>query len=613
MRIPYINPMESDPSRKEDIGIVQSIKILWWVLKVNFQVSPFLFVIFSVSKILQELRGIVYAYLFAVILDELISIASQEDAKLEDMYTYLGILFIYRLSIVLLNILTNYSRVQLSTQARLRIKMLFYKKIYALGVETLEDPDIANNLHRGREAIGWVSDYLERILNLVGAIVRMISTGLIIIAVMPIMLPLLMLSAIPSLINERYFIKKDWKFHLANTEYDRKSRWDASYLMESKNIKEIQITKAFEFIHRRFQTFTDFWIRGKTSIRRPWYASSLVLDSFGDFVIIGGYAMTFSRLIKGTISVGDTTFFVSTFSSFDSAFKNSISRFTDLYEASLKLNDVKQLFDHEPIHKDGTHSIGKLTTPPRLEIQNVSFSYPSNDVHVLKNINLEINSGEKIAIVGENGAGKTTLVKLLSKLYQPTSGQILVNSINLNEVSQKSWFENLGALFQDFNGYSNMSALENIQIGDPYSEFDMNRIIEAAKKADAYDFIQEYKYGFDQILSEKFEGGIRPSHGQWQKIAIARFFYRNSPVLIFDEPTAAIDAVSEAKIFNRIYEFFDNKTVIIISHRFSTVRNADRIIVMHEGAISEQGTHEELMSRESRYRRAFNLQAEGYS
>jgi ATP-binding cassette subfamily B protein len=242
----------------------------------------------------------------------------------------------------------------------------------------------------------------------------------------------------------------------------------------------------------------------------------------------------------------------------------------------------------------------------------MAFHYPNATKNIFENLNLTIRSGEKLAIVGHNGAGKTTLIKLLSRLYQVNSGSILINGENINDIKVNDWYKNIGVLFQDYNVYPHLSAAENIYIGRTSKQADMEQVKTAAKHADADEFISEYGSGYEQILSERYKGGIRPSTGQWQKISLARFFYRDASLVIFDEPTAAIDAVSEYKIFNRIYNFFSNKTVIIISHRFSTVRNADRIIVMDQGKIVEEGTHNQLMELGGTYAHAFKLQAEGY-
>jgi ABC-type multidrug transport system fused ATPase/permease subunit len=262
--------------------------------------------------------------------------------------------------------------------------------------------------------------------------------------------------------------------------------------------------------------------------------------------------------------------------------------------------------------KDGDIALPRLETPPEIEFKDVKFSYPNSKEIIFANFNLKINSGEKVAIVGPNGAGKSTLTKLIARLYDPQEGEILINQKDLKELKIDDWYKNMGLLFQDFKIYDPLTVEENIYIGKSVKPLDKKKVIEASKNADAYKFIQKYPKKFNTFMNDRYEGGIQPSKGQKQKIAIARFFYRNAPLAIFDEPTSAIDAESEYKIFNRIYDFFKNKTVIIISHRFSTVRNADRIIVLDEGKIIEEGSHKELIAMNGKYAKAFRLQAEGY-
>jgi len=247
-----------------------------------------------------------------------------------------------------------------------------------------------------------------------------------------------------------------------------------------------------------------------------------------------------------------------------------------------------------------------------LEINDLNFRYREDSPLVLKDINLTIKHGEKIAIVGENGAGKTTLVKLILKMYEVGEGVIKVGGVDINKISNSSLYRNISVLFQNFNTYGHLSVKQNVIVGDISKKANDKEVIKALEMADAMSFVKEYKNGVDQILSEKFTDGIRPSTGQWQKIALARFFYRDSDIVIFDEPTASIDPVSEYKIFNRIYKHIKNKTVIIISHRFSTVRQADRIIVLSKGRIVEDGSHEELMKNDSLYAKTYRLQAKAY-
>ena len=266
----------------------------------------------------------------------------------------------------------------------------------------------------------------------------------------------------------------------------------------------------------------------------------------------------------------------------------------------------------KPIVEDGHIELFSSEITPSIRFKDVSFKYPGADKYVIENLSLDIKPGEKIAIVGENGAGKTTIVKLLSRFYKVDKGAVLLDDININDIKIESWYKNLGVLFQDYNTYPHLTLKENIYLGRSYEPIDISKIEIAAHQANVDSFVHDYKKGYDQVLSEKYKGGTRPSTGQWQKIAIARFFYRNSPVVVFDEPTASIDAISEAEIFGKIYDFFKGKTVIIISHRFSTVRNADKIYVLDKGEIIESGNHEELMKLKGKYHKAFNIQAKGY-
>jgi ATP-binding cassette subfamily B protein len=332
-----------------------------------------------------------------------------------------------------------------------------------------------------------------------------------------------------------------------------------------------------------------------------------------DMVVMFGYVQIFSRLLTKTLSIGDVTFHVRNLSSLQDSLMALFRRMNDLMESSLQLKEAYQLFQTKPAFPDGTIKLSTLTTGPEILLRNVDFHYPNSERKVIENLNLKIRPGEKVAIVGHNGAGKTTLVKLLSRIYQTSAGEILINGTNINELAIDSLYKNMGVIFQDYNNYSMLTVRDNIYMGRSDEPLNETSIRLAAQAADADDFIQEYPQKYNQILSEKFKDGVRPSTGQWQKLAIARFFYRNAPLVIFDEPTAAIDPVSEYNIFNKIYEFFENKTVIIISHKFSTVRNADRILVMEKGQIIEEGTHDHLLALNGKYAQAFMLQAKGYA
>lgn len=386
----------------------------------------------------------------------------------------------------------------------------------------------------------------------------------------------------------------------------------SSHLSDTRDIGEISITGAYSYLNKKFVDFFDYYNKGFINILNRETISSFFVSILSNIALLAGYLKAIKLLIEGKISIGNTTFYMNAISNFYDGVEWLFEEIIYFRDYVMKIREVYNFFHLEPVVKDGEIEIPRFIEPPFIEIKNMSFHYPNNKENIFSNFSLKIDSGEKLAIVGENGAGKTTLVKLLSRLYDPQEGEILINGINLKDIKINDWYKNLGVLFQDFNFYGELTAEENIYLGKSIKELDKEKIKEAAGNADADDFINKYKEGYKTVMSERFKDGIRPSNGQRQKIAIARFFYRNAPVAIFDEPTSAIDAESEYRIFNRIYEFFTDKTVLIISHRFSTVRNADRIIVIHEGKLVEEGTHRELLARNGRYASAYRKQAEGY-
>jgi len=249
--------------------------------------------------------------------------------------------------------------------------------------------------------------------------------------------------------------------------------------------------------------------------------------------------------------------------------------------------------------------------PPVIEFKNVSFRYPNTKRYILKNFNLTIQTGDKIAFVGENGAGKTTLIKLLLRFYDVTDGEIIINGVNIKHINLEKWYTLIGALFQDFIKYQ-FTFKENIYFGNKKEINNLDLLKEAIKKSGANEYVKDLPLQYDQTVGKMFKNGIDLSGGQWQKLALARAFFKNAPMLILDEPTSAIDAKAEYEIFQHVQELQKDKTVIIISHRFSTVRNADKIFVLDEGKIIEEGNHETLMKKKGLYAELFNIQAQGY-
>lgn len=604
--------VNTNKEKAEELTFKEFLAVSKWILNLQLSIDRPAVIQYTILRVINRLTPIGYAYITAKILDILISLV-QEKGVLSAIYPYLGVLLVYML------IQNLFSALETATQNRFRQKVYFnnrrflYEKLISLGIQSLENPEVTNNTNRVSSSLSNAFNFFRGGLNVITTFISFsVSLGIVAFH-FPIIIPIVVGAALPAIINDKKYNTELWHFDIENTEGRRLAWANAGDLGSPNTLKELLIVRGQNFLSKKYVGFFEWYSAEVTKILNRWVWTSTSFDTLSTFAYIFSFILILSSLLVGNITVGSVYFLlnlVDRLSRDVAAFSNYLN---NMYENSLKYKDAYNLFKMEPAFPDGRISIEKINRGPKVDIENLSFQYPSSEERVLENLDLSISSGEKIAIVGHNGAGKTTLAKLIAKMYLPTEGDIKINDLSTKDIKSSSLYQNLAVLFQDYNTHDHLSVKENVYIGKPGEDLNEDAVIEALKKADAWDFVSKYPNGLDQILSERFRGGIRPSTGQWQKIAIARFFYRDAPLVIFDEPTAAIDAVSEYNIFNKIYEFFKDKTVIIISHRFSTVRNADRIVVIDEGKVVEQGSHEELMEKNGYYAESFRLQAEGYA
>lgn len=581
-----------------------------WVLSIYFTNYPFLISVTIFTHMLSALSSLINAYIIALATDQAIAVLNN---KATDIYAFLpivGMIIGSYLFFQVVDIVNTYVWRIISYKDYFTLRKMLIKRLSELGIQNLENPEVTNKTQRFNEEQNNILSYMQSLMDIVSGIFTFTIAGIVVLRSMPMVAAAFFGVMIFKFFGNQKYIRLLWELNRNMTEERRKSMGAINYLAEPAPLKELILSQGTKYIEEKFNKYIDYVVGQVISIRKKWNITKFVSSILDASVFGWGIVVILQRLVNGIISIGQLTFEIRTLRIFSDSFGNFMGNLVALRESAIKISDIQELFSKYKSETDGNLKL--LDSTPDIKFENVSFRYANSDKLIFKDLNLEIKPGEKIAIVGENGAGKTTLVKLLCRFYRVNQGKISISNIDINDLVIKSWYTKLGILFQDYNAYGVLTVKENIEIDSVENGASNESVRDALKKASALKFVEKYKNGLDQILSERFKGGIRPSTGQWQKIAIARVFHRNSPVLILDEPTASIDAVAEAKIFDNIYKFAKDKTVIIISHRFSTVRNADRIIVLDKGKIIEQGSHEVLLKNNGKYAKAFKLQAKGY-
>jgi ATP-binding cassette subfamily B protein len=417
---------------------------------------------------------------------------------------------------------------------------------------------------------------------------------------------------VPAFLGEAHFNARSYSLNYFRTPERRELDYVRHTAASVETAKEVKIFGLNGFLIDRYRRLAaDMYAANRRlAIRRAgWGGLFTAIGTAGYYL---AYAYIAWRTLAGEFSIGDLTFLAGSFRRLRTLLEGLLAGFSSTAGQALYLDDLFSFFDVKP----EIHSPDKPRPFPRpirhgFVFENVGFIYPGAERWAVRNLSFTLHAGEVLALVGENGAGKTTLVKLLARLYDPDEGRILLDGHDLRDYDLDALRGNMGVIFQDFVRY-NLSAADNIAVGRIAARDDRARIAQAAKRSLADDVIAKLPAGYEQMIGKRFRNGVELSGGEWQKIAIARAYMREADVLILDEPTAALDARSEFEVFQRFKELSEGKTAILISHRFSSVRMADRILVLAGGTVEAAGTHEELMAQPGRYSELFELQAAGY-
>ena len=495
---------------------------------------------------------------------------------------------------------------------------LILKKAARLDIAFFENPAFFDEMEKARSETYRAHNLAVVSLLIVSSLAGLASMLVLLLAVHWAAPIVLLVTSAPQVIVGGHYAGKRFSLTGAMAANRRMAEYLSRLLGSRDGVKEIRIFALHEELLRRFDRFWRSW--GRETIRLRFdeerFAFLLGLMTMVGTASIWAYAVV--RAVGGHISVGTVALAFQAAEQGRAGFSRLFRNLGLFYEHTIYAGTLFRFFDLDPRSVDGA-----LAPPPAspapvpegltggIEFRNVSFRYPGSDRDVLRNVSFAIGTGESAAIVGENGAGKTTLIKLLARFYDPTEGAVHLDGRDLREYDLAELRRRIGVIFQDFVRYD-LAARENVGFGQVDRLEDADRIERAALDGGAGDLIEGLPKGYDTILGKEFEEGVDLSGGEWQKIALSRAFMNEAQILILDEPTAALDAFAEQDVFSRFAELTADRTAIFISHRFSTVRMADRILVLQEGELVEQGSHEQLLAEDGRYARMFNTQAERY-
>jgi ATP-binding cassette subfamily B protein len=611
------------PNTRSFMERVGALKNLWPFLTMVWRTSRSLTAASLLLRLARALLPVITLYVGKLIIDDVVMLVQMPDKPgtlpewiHSNLLNWLGFLLIVEFTLAVLadilgrvvSLIDSLLSERVSNASSVRLM----EHAARLDLEDFEDAEFQDQLERARRQTSGRMTLMGQILGQAQDIVTVVSfaAGLIIYA--PWLIVLLLLALVPAFLGEAHFNAQSYSLDYARTPERRELDYIRQTAASVETAKEVKIFGLNSFlIDRYLRLATDFYAANRRlALRRAnWGGLFTAMGTVGYYL---AYAYIVWRTLTGTFSIGDLTFLAGSFRRLRTLLEGLLASFSSTAGQALYLDDLFSFFEVKPeiLSPDNPRAFPR---PIRrgFVFENVGFRYPGAERWAVRHLSFTLHAGQVVALVGENGAGKTTLVKLLTRLYDPDEGRILLDGHDLREYDLGALRGNMGVIFQDFVRY-NLRAADNIAVGRIEARDDRARIERAASRSQADEVIAKLPASYEQMIGKRFRNGIELSGGEWQKIAIARAYMREADVLILDEPTAALDARSEYEVFRRLKELSEGKTAILISHRFSSVRMADRILVLADGKVEAAGTHEELVSRPGRYSELFELQAAGY-
>jgi ATP-binding cassette subfamily B protein len=580
--------------------------------KLVWQTSPTFTIINALLRLLRSAMPVALLYVGKLIIDNVVTLSHHHDTNTTHLWQLVGLEFA-------LAILTDgLSRATTLVDALLgdlfsnhtSVKIMEHAAI--LDLDQFEDSVFYDKLERARQQTIGRTMLLSQVMTQVQDLITMgfLAAGLM--TFNPWLIILLLIAIIPAFLGESYFNDQSYALTRGQTSERRELDYIRYLGASDETAKEVKIFDLSNFIIARFRQLSGkFYLDNKRlSIKRSlWGTFFAMMGSMGYYA---AYVVIIIKAVDGSVTIGMLAFLAGSFRQLRSLLEGILSRFTSVSQGAIYLRDFFEFFDIKPKIKPAANP---LPFPKVIQqgfvFEDVGFKYANSDRWANRHLSFTLHPGEKLALVGENGAGKTTLVKLLARLYDPTEGRILLDGNDLRDYDLTDLRMNVGIIFQDYLRYQ-MTFAQNIAVGN-ISQMDNRPLIEAAAKQSLADTLAaKLPDAYDQQLGKRFAQGVELSGGEWQKVALARAYMRNAQLLILDEPTSALDARAEYAVFERFAELTKGRSAVLISHRFSTVRMADRILVLEKGELIEIGSHQELILKNGRYAELFNLQAMGY-
>lgn len=604
------SPVNNELTLKERLSALRNLPHFF---KLVWNTSPWMTTVNALLRIIKSATPLAILYVGKLIIDRVI-LLSHNEAGLSSHYLWMLVAIEFGLAILsdslsraitlvdslLGDRFSNYTSVRIMNHAA------------TLDLDQFENSAFYDKLERARQQTVGRTILLSQVLSQVQDMITMAFLAAGLLAFNPWLIMLLLVAIIPAFLNEAYFNDKTYALSRRQTPERRELDYVRYLGASDETAKEVKIFNLSGFIINRFRQLSDrFYIENKRlAIRRTFWGTLFAILGSGGYY--GAYLFIIAEAVAGKISIGDLTFLAGSFRQLRSLLEGILVRFNSVSQGAVYLRDFFEFFEIQP---KIVLSSNPLPFPKPIKLgftfENVGFKYSNSERWANCHLSFTLHPGEKIALVGENGAGKTTLVKLLARLYDPTEGRILLDGIDLRQYDLDELRIQIGVIFQDYIRYQ-MNVNQNIAVGN-ISEADNADLIKASSlQSMAHPLIERLPNKYEQMLGRRFNNGVDLSGGEWQKIALARAYMKDAQLLILDEPTAALDAKAEYEVFQRFADLTKGKSAVLISHRFSTVRMADRILVLEKGQLIEIGSHKELLEKEGRYAELFRLQAMGY-